>query len=454
MTRFLGIRHRVKQTAQGEGRPTVVAIIDDGKTILRELPDDQAELDFVYCKFPIAFRSVEHDEDLTAFPSHHIVWRKLKKGEKIRNFNRQHVSKVDGETRVADKVPSDYDGLKASDTVGLVLGGSGDRLAAALSRRGEDINATVWRIPSFRMKDLRGDSQKEYDAGLLAQLVRDRRHLFYQVEVRDRALIMVDEALRARQEAMASRIACEQRLRSNFVGSIFLSESGLYPEGQIEDEFNRRAASDVILQNLRKEEARRDADLKKAVEATALWERIFAPIEGVGPRLAASFIAAIGDIRRFETDAKLKAFCGVHVLDDGRFPRKRSGEVANWNPSLRQALYLLGDQFNRRPGSVWGLKQREYKVKLRAAHPYPVLVVKNGGPDQYFELVPDTFEHDKKTGIYTFIESGVKVKGTQRYGDGHIQKMATWRTLTKFVEWLHREWWKLEREYQAERAAA
>ncbi|MBI5731738.1 MAG: transposase, partial [Candidatus Magasanikbacteria bacterium] len=366
----------------------------------------------------------------------------------------RHVKVVAKETYVVDKVPSEYDGLTEGDMVGLVLGGSGDRLAAALSRRGEDIRATVWRIPSFRIKDLRGDSNKDDDAGLLAQLVRDRRHLFYQVEVRDRNLILVDEALRARQEAMASRIACEQRLRSNVVGSIFLSNTGLYPEGQIEDEFNRRAANDVILQNLCQEESKRAADLKRAVEATALWERIFAPIEGMGPRLAASFIAAIADIRRFETDAKLKAFCGVHVLDDGRFPRQRGGEVANWNPSLRQALYLLGDQFNRRPESVWGQKQREYKVKLRAAHPYPVLVVKNGGPEQAYELVPGTFEHDKKTGTYTFLKSGLKAKGTQRYGDGHILKMATWRTLTKFVEWLHREWWNLEREYQAEREAA
>ncbi|MBI5732059.1 MAG: hypothetical protein HY982_01730, partial [Candidatus Magasanikbacteria bacterium] len=80
MARFLGIRHRVKKTSQGEARPTIVAIINDGETILRELPDDQAELDFAYCKFPIAFRPVEHEEDLAVFPAHQIKWRKLKKG--------------------------------------------------------------------------------------------------------------------------------------------------------------------------------------------------------------------------------------------------------------------------------------------------------------------------------------------------------------------------------------
>ncbi len=35
--------------------------------------------------------------------------------------------------------------------------------------------------------------------------------------------------------------------------------------------------------------------------------------------------------------------------------------------------------------------------------------------------------------------------GKKRYTKGHIHKMAVQRTLTKFVEWLWREWWKLEK---------
>jgi hypothetical protein len=132
---------------------------------------------------------------------------------------------------------------------------------------------------------------------------------------------------------------------------------------------------------------------------------------------------AIGDIRRFATDAKLKAFCSVHVLGDGRFARKRSGEVANWHPEARQALYLLTDQFNRRPNSVWGQKLLEYKARLRAAHP-DVLCQQCGGKW-------DDCQHQKSH--------------KRKYSDGHIHQMALWRTATKFVEWLFREWWKLER---------
>jgi hypothetical protein len=36
------------------------------------------------------------------------------------------------------------------------------------------------------------------------------------------------------------------------------------------------------------------------------------------------------------------------------------------------------------------------------------------------------------------------LKGTLRYTNGHIHKMATWYTIGKFVESLFRDWWKLE----------
>jgi len=149
-------------------------------------------------------------------------------------------------------------------------------------------------------------------------------------------------------------------------------------------------------------------------------------------------MSAVGDIRSFEVKpdfrgahtpeaiairrnkamskgaAKLKAFLGVHVLLDGRFPRKRRGEVANWNPAGRQALYLLADQFNRRPDSQWGERLLYYKKVLRERHP---------------EVV---------------IENGKK-----RYTKGHIHKMALWRTLTKFVESLYRDWLRIETELRA-----
>ena len=400
MGRIIGIRHRVKKTAKGEARPTQIVIKDGCALEYYDLDDETAELDFVCGRFPIEYRQTREGENLAEFRSHHIKTRKKKES------NERTL-----------KVPSKYDGLQDGDIAVMALGGSGDRLAYALSRRGDRIGAKVLRIPPSTLKKTRENwgEIKEDDAKTLISLFESSRNLFYELTTRDRDLIKASESLRARRDVQKDRIACGQRLRQRFIGQIFLSDSGYYPEGSIEDEYDKIKATDIILRNLVGEEKKREKELRKAVNELNVWYTIFSPIKSCGEVIAAGIITPIGNILRFPTDAKLKKFAGVHVLEDGRFARKRTGTVANWNPQLRQALYLLGDQFNRHPDSVWGQKLREYKVKFREKH-------------------PEVIENGKK-----------------KYSNGHIHKMATWRTLTKFVEWLHREWTRIERE--AERSA-
>lgn len=411
--RIVGIRHRIKKTAEGEARPTQVCILQaNGGAEQYDLPDETAELDWVLGRFPTKFRSTVGGEDISIFPKHHVQWRKMRNNEDPESFA-PNLLRREGKTYfVAAKVPCEYNGLQAGDKVAMVLGGSGDRLAYALSRQGEGIGAMVYRIPPFFLKEEREQRglAKEDDASLLAELAVSRLELFYPATPKDRELILLKEAYLARIDAMKERIACEQRLHQHLIGQIFCSSEGLYPEGSIENLYDEKKASDAIFQALRKEEMSREKELIRIVESLDIYQKLFAPIEGVGPMIASRLIVAIGDIRRFATDAKLKAFCGVHLLADGRMPRKRSGELANWNNEARQALYLLGDQFNRRPSSVRGQKLREYKVKLREKHPEVEVV-----------------------------------NGKKRYTDIHIHKMAIWRTLTKFTEWLWREWWALHR---------
>ncbi len=504
VTRFVGIRHRRKATKEGEARPTTVAIRVNDKVQVHDLGTETSELDFLMARFPVEWRELDKDEEVTWFDAkeapngvrpHHCKWRTVKKDEDVTGLYADRLVKLaDGKVQYLMKLPCAFEGLRAGDTVGMVLGGAGDRFAAALSRRSESIGSTVWRIPPYALSDLRGDAEKDNDHLLLASLVREKLDAFYLLRLRDREGIRVKEALDIRQQAMKARIGCEQRLLQALVGRIFLSEEGHFPEGVVEDEFDRIKANDTIFQALLEEESRRDNELAKAVRSVGIWKAIFDPIQGCGPRLAAGLIAPIGDIRRFwvEPDAKrmaelyarseqlekdgqfardrahvmdritpsmprfqvlqivrswqarnglsseaqllteaiachvsrhnlrraaynkgiakLKAFCGVHCVD-GKFARRRVGAISNWNPAARQALYLLGDQFNRRPGSVWGQKLLANKLKLRQTH-------------------PDVIEVD----------------GKKRYTDGHIHKMAIWRTLTKFVENLFKVWTRLEKE--------
>jgi hypothetical protein len=433
--RFIGIRHRRKRTADGEARSTQVAIITARrkKPLKYKLETDDEELDFALGRFPTKRRKPAEDEDLSNFADHHIKWRPLTKKEKPKDFPK----KV---PHLATKVPAAYDGLQPGDVVGMVLGGSGDLFAFALSRRGEDIEADVFRIPPFTLKDLR-TRDKEHDAENLAELVRNQPEMFQRVEIRDRELINLRQLYKLRQDAMKGRIATEQRMYLASSGQIFCREDGLFPEGSIAAAYLEEKASDEILKGMEADEERRKDNLIKAIKQLDVYREVFAPVTGIGPMIAARMIVSIQDIRRFQDhfdstgkkhagNAKLKAYCGAFVKKGGKygdrpferqFPRQRRGKPSNWSGEARQGLYLLvKEQFVRQKDRTrWGRLLLEYKARLRAKYPEPVEVEKADG------------------------------KKVKRYTDGHIHKMAIWKTASKFVEWLYKEWWAFENKVVA-----
>jgi len=367
--RTIAIRHRTKQTAELEARPTEMLIqFGDDPSSRQEmsLSTEDAELDFV------------------------------------------------------------KNSIQPGDTFVMTLGGSGDRLAYALSKT-KVSDVQVFRLPPYLLKQWReqeGSKDKENDVEHLLNLFAVNPDSYYPVTDRDRAQIWAQVCYRMRIDAMKSRIACEQRIDSSLIGRIFCNEDGNYPEGEIEVLSKQEKANDTILQGMIKEEQRRDRELEKALLELPVYNQLFAPIEGVGPAIAGRIIASTPDIRSFATAAKLKAFAGVHLINnsDGSksFARRRTGQNCNWNPEFRQALYLLGGQFKYRPNSHWGKVLLKYKERLREEHPQPE----------------------------------VGTNGKKRYTNGHIHKMATWKTLSKFVEWLHREWTRLDEQSNGSSKAA
>lgn len=400
-TRYIGIRHQTKRTAEGEVRPTQVAILEDGIARLIELPDEQAELDFALGIHPIKMRKYVEGEELSKFPPYQIEYSK-------------------GKDPQPTKVPDVIDGLKQGDVVAMMLGGSGDYFAFALSKRAEETGAKVLRIQPSRFKTWREQrlsatpDDKSSDAALLAELVQadfGTMEMFSETRVMDRDFIAFRVAYISRIEAMKARIAAEQRLRQALIGRIFTDPKGLYPQGGIEKAFKETKSSDAIVTNLETEEASRLREMEKALKRLPVYTKLFANVEGVGPSIAARIIAGVGDIRRFKSDSAFIKFCGLAVIE-GKFQRQRRNEILGFNPDVRQGFYLLGDQFNRRPGSTWGEKLLRYKKGFRDRHPVPVVG-----------------ENNKK-----------------RYTDGHIHKMGLWRALTRFSAWLYKEWVKIEKE--------
>lgn len=364
MARIIGIQHRVKKSAEGESRPTVVQVLG-GKSFNLETEDDEV-----------------------------VFLGTLEKG----------------------------------DIVAMVLGGSGDYLAFSASRVLKVMDGALVRIPSFVLMNERVrrgfDSKKTDDAALLALLAQEASHLFYVVGDRDRDLIRVREHYRARIDAMKDRIACEQRIRQRVIGMAFCRSGGLYPEGGIEKVFDAAKANDIIYQAVVQEESKRNRELERACKGLDVYAKVFEPIEGCGPSIASRIIANVVDIRRFPRESSFKKYCGVHVADDGTFPRRKNGQVANWSNDCRTAFYLFVDQANRRPDSYWGKYLRQMKANLRVKHPEPVEVVNAAG------------------------------KKVKRYTDGHIHTMALWRTATRVAEHIFREWSKFQDEAEAMQKAA
>ena len=442
MRRHIGIRHRVKRTTKNEARPTMMAILDEHGVRDFKLETETEEKDFLLGVLPIAWQGASPLDQVGACPVHHCKWRKLKKDENPEQFPSHHLRHEGKDVFLLTKVPSAYEGYREGDMVGMVLGGSGDRFAYALSRRGEAIGASVYRITPFALMALRQargltKAEKDIDHTLLAELVMFENHHFQLVTPRERELIALRQFFDERMDAMRERVKCDVRLARRMVGQVFLNPEGFYPEGRIEDLTDEKKASDVILQGMAKEEAARDRELAKAVAELEVYQRLLGEVEGVGPRIAAGIIAGIGEVRRFPTSAKLKAFCGVHVQRGGKyanvppehaFPRKRSGEASHWNEALvRQSLLRFGENFYLRPKSFWGQKFSYYKQTFRERHPEVVC---------------------KQCGV-PWAECQTQSMHSRAYNDGHITRMAMWRTLTKFVEWLWKAWWELEVEHGA-----
>lgn len=423
--RFIGISHRIKQKKDQTARPTLVTIMEqDGAVQNFKLEAEQDELDFANSQCAVKWEPVKFDQDISALLAHQVIFRAatdedalVERHESQCRYEIKKGKKDSPDTKtlieVATDIPCAWVGIQQHDTVSMVLGGSGDYFAFALSRKLSKMNGTLMRIPSFKLKDLRGQGEKDNDAHLLATLVSQTRDEFYETQVRDQGIIRLRNEYRVWMDTMRARIGCEQRLFQRHIGLTFCTEDGHFPEGSITKEFEKRKANDAVFQALLAEEKSAEKNLERAVQDLDVWKNVFEPIRGIGPKIAARMITAIIDIRRFETSAKLVKFMGVHVLADGRFPRRRNGEVANWHPDGRQALFLFGDQLVRqRDTTEWGTYLIAQKEKFRQKHP----------------------------NIEVNIESGKK-----RYTKGHIHKMAIWRTLTRFTIRLHKDWSKLEK---------
>lgn len=440
-SRIVAISYRDKEVVREgvviEQRPTMAYIVDGDKKTEVSLPSEDHEMCFLLSKA------------LTLSP--------LKKGgkETLIDFTK--------------------DGICAGDTVLMVMGGSGAFFAFALSRQLEKLGAGgVYWIGSTLFKRLcdehhieRSKVKSVDDEGRRVEMTFDHKALttlfpislqsFHHVSARERDLIRLGDVVARRKEAMDARMACAHRVRQRMKKSAYCTEDA-YPEGGVKLFIEQGTANDFMLRLFEKEELQIGSELKKLLHSLPVW-KVFEPIEGVGEFTAAPLIVAIGDINRFPSDAHLKAFLGMHTLkangtkfqkgetpdaNNSIFARRRQGQLSNWNQEGRQALYLIATQFTMwRTNSPWGLVAKEVKKNFLAKYPHREVWMKDkeGNVTERVKLLEGTYKRIQG-GYEVATENGDvrKVLGVTKFNPAHINRMVSWRTMTKFVEWLYKAW--------------
>lgn len=351
--RYLGIRHRIKSTADGKVRPTQVVILTgDMQEISIDLVDEDAEMDFLTGRYPTKFRDVETGENFSGVAPHHIhyrdvridddvsfwtpelvKYRKLKKKESEGDFppaNIRVIGKViEVAAEIPGQIPAAYEGLQTGDVVAMMLGGSAYYLAYALTARGESIGAKVLRISPSKAAELREGSSKDKDkdASFLAALARSKPELFHLTLPADRAQILVEVALAARNAATKARIASQQNLQRLHRDRKFCSPTGFFPEGSVKKDYEATMASDVGYQTFVGEEAKRVRELTKVLEALPIYKKVFKPIVGVGPLISAPIIAAVKESGVFPATESCRRFAAYMYGPTGAFP---VGATTKW----------------------------------------------------------------------------------------------------------------------------
>lgn len=102
--------------------------------------------------------------------------------------------------------------------------------------------------------------------------------------------------------------------------------------------------AESILQELKTVEDHLNKKIAKLVKAEPIHQEWLQHVKGIGPLLSASLISIIGDPGRFPTISSLWAYAGLEVRN-GEARKRKKGEVANWNATLRTCTWKVGKQF-------------------------------------------------------------------------------------------------------------
>ncbi len=149
-------------------------------------------------------------------------------------------------------------------------------------------------------------------------------------------------------------------------------------------------ANSAMIAGAKADEKDLELRIDRLLKRVPIWRYLKPPkgsslpvVAGLGPSLGGSLIGEIEDIHRFNSSSALRAYARFGLVggnpDTGElphFPRRRRGEVSNWNSNLHRAVWLwTSGQITMRE-SVWREAYYWYKALELEKHPEVEQVLK------------------------------------------------------------------------------
>ena len=336
------------------------------------------------------------------------------------------------------------DSLEEGDTLHTIFGVS-DLIALAVFDRGVGVR----RIPFYHITG-RGKSRqfsiRDKDKSILpdlVKLVQEQPELFYQFRPLDQQVARVRALTRAFymvQEKM--RKPTQLRFQSAYREVYLTSE--VRDELKEEQFIKQELAKSPVFSAFTEEEASWLRQIKTALRGIAIWDDVLkgTAARGIGPALGGVLIGEIGDINRFPHRDALVHYCGCHVTEapeglreqgvEGEMARRRKGEMALWNPRIRQALWKWSstqvpkmstqEKFACDPWVLMYHARRQLEIEKREAKGIP--------EEGVLMTLPGKNE-------------GGKQKSRRYFSKGHLQNRVGAYLRTRFIRWLYKEWRQL-----------
>lgn len=149
--------------------------------------------------------------------------------------------------------------------------------------------------------------------------------------------------------------------------------ASVLPDGDARDEMSRTILAAVA--DVEKAEERAAKEIHTRLRKSSWYLEVAVPAcngigmsKTAGTLTAAKILDAFGSMSRFQTIGQLMRYARL-APENGKAPKRQSGQRIRYNPKAFQALFDLTDQWNRHPDSHWRQRWDFWKVYYREQYP-------------------------------------------------------------------------------------